>query len=227
MPLEIRRITDADFDDLLEWGFIHYAAFSPGNVGCMWTREPSSESYHALAEVRRKNLFSNPNARVFKCIDTDLNNKIIAIAEWSIQEKEITREELEATLVVRPPFPEENRAARLSFMEGIFKSRREVLGTQPHIELDSLVTHPDHHRRGAGTLLIQWGAHEMDRLGLVGYLEGSAAGRPLYERFGFKGVRELEWDSRPYGGTAIDTHVVSSLYACFGTENTNVEVGYV
>jgi len=177
----------------------------------MWTREPSEESYQFLAEVRRKNLLSNPHSRVFKCIDTDLDNKIIAVAEWSIQEHEITREELEKTLVCRPPMPEENRPARLSFMENIFRSRRELLGTQPHVELDSLVTHPDHHRRGAGALLIQWGVSEMDRLGLLGYLEGSMAGRRLYERFGFKGVRELVWDSRPYGGTAIDTHVVGLL----------------
>lgn len=209
MPLEIHQVTADDTADLLEWGRIHYAAFSPSIVGCVWTREPSPESYQSLANTRRKNLLSNPNSRVFKCIDTDLNNKIIAVAEWSVQKEETTREELEKTLVCRPPFPEENTAARVSFMEGIFTSRREVLGTQPHVELDVLVTHPDHHRRGAGSLLIQWGVDEMDRLGLIGYLEGSMAGRPLYERFGFLGARELVWDSRPFGGTGIDTHVVS------------------
>ncbi|TID17097.1 acyl-CoA N-acyltransferase [Venturia nashicola] len=208
MPLEIHPITADDTVDLLEWGHIHYAAFSPWPVGCMWNREPSPESYASLAATRRKNLLSNPNSRVFKCIDTSLNNKLIAVAEWSVQTEEATREQLEKTLVCRPPFPEENRAARESFMQGIFRSRREVLGTQPHVELDVLVTHPDHHRRGAGSLLIQWGVDEMDRLGLIGYLEGSMAGRPLYEKFGFEGVRELVWDSRPYGGTGIDTHIV-------------------
>jgi GNAT superfamily N-acetyltransferase len=211
MPLEIHRVTEADTDDLLQWGHIHYAAFRPSPVGCMWTREPSEDSYRALAEVRRKNLVSNPGACVFKCVDTELGNKMIAVAEWTVQENSITLEELEARLVCRPPFPEENRPARESFMENIFKSRRELLGTQPHIELDSLVTHPDHHRRGAGGLLVQWGVKEMDRLGLLGYLEGSAAGRPLYEKFNFEVFRELTWDSRPYGGTAIDIYVVDSL----------------
>ncbi|RDI89548.1 hypothetical protein Vi05172_g730 [Venturia inaequalis] len=207
MPLEIHPITADDTADLFEWGRIHYAAFSPWPVGCMWNREPSPESYASLASTRRQNLLSNPNSRVFKCVDTSLNNKTIAVAEWSIQTDEITREELEKTLVCRPPIPEENRAARESFMEGLFKSRREVLGTRSHVELDVLVTHPEHHRRVAGSLLIQWGVDEMDRLGLIGYLEGSTAGRPLYERFGFEGVRELVWDSRPYGGTGIDTHL--------------------
>lgn len=209
MPLEIHQITADDTADLLEWGHIHHAAFSPWPVGCMWTREPSPESYASLAATRRKHLLSNPNSRVFKCIDKSLNDKIIAVAEWSVQTEEASREDLEKTLVCRPPFPEENRAARESFMAGIFKSRREILGTQPHVELDVLVTHPDHHRRGAGSLLIQWGVDEIDRLGLIGYLEASMAGRALYERFGFVGVKELLWDSRPYGGTEIDTHIVS------------------
>ncbi|QDS68092.1 hypothetical protein FKW77_010070 [Venturia effusa] len=208
MPLRILQITADDASDLLEWGHIHYAAFSPSPAGCMWTREPSAESYRSLADTRRKNLLSNPNSRVFKCVDTDLDNKIIAVAEWSVQKEEITREELENTLVCRPPFPEENRAARLSFMENIFNSRRELLGTQPHVDLEVLVTHPDHHRRGAGSMLLQWGVDEMDKLGLIGYLEASAIGNPLYERFGFEGVRELNWDTRPYGGTETDIHTV-------------------
>lgn len=223
MPLEIHPITANDTQDLLTWGHIHYAAFSPYPVGVMWTREPSAESYAALAETRRKNLLSNPNSRVFKCVDTSLTSdeNIIAVAEWSIQEKETTREELEKTLVCRPPFPEENRPARESFMENIFQSRRELLGTRPHVELDVLVTHPDHHRRGAGAMLIQWGVDEMDRLGLVGYLEASAAGRPLYQRFGFEVERELVWDSKPYGGTEIDTHFVSSAMILVKEEGTD------
>jgi len=151
MPLEIHPMTTSDNAHILEWGHIHYAAFRPTVVGVMWSREPSAESYAALASVRRESL-SDPHSHVFKCIDTDLDNKLIAVAEWHVYDKERTTKELEEGLVIRPPFPEEVRQARVDFMQGIFKSRREVCGTRACVELSSLVTHPDHHRRGAGAL---------------------------------------------------------------------------
>jgi len=124
-----------------------------------------------------------------------------------VYEKERTPAEVEADLVPRPPFPEENRQARLEFMDGIFKSRREIMGVKPHVMLESLVTHPDHHRRGAGSMLLKWGVAEADRLGVVGYLEASSEGKLLYERFGYKPVRDILFDARKYGGDKEDIHV--------------------
>jgi GNAT superfamily N-acetyltransferase len=163
-----------------------------------------------MAEFRTK-LFSDPSAHLFKCIDTDLDNKMIAVAYWAVEEKERLPEEVEKGLQLRPPFPEENRAAKVEFMDGIFKSRREW-GTKPQVMLESLVTLPDHHRRGAGSMLLEWGIAEADRLGVITYLEGSDNGAPLYRKFGFEPVSDIKFDTRKYGGDKIDTHIVSSIY---------------
>jgi len=96
-------------------------------------------------------------------------------------------------------------------MKGIWKSRREVMVEQHHIILDSLLCHPDHHRRVAGRLLMQWGLYKSDELGLPGYLEGSAAGRRLYQKVGFQPVREIIFDGTKYGAKEPDVHTVSWL----------------
>jgi GNAT superfamily N-acetyltransferase len=204
MPLEVHPITSED--DLLEWSYIHYEAFVATTVGCLWTGKPSAQSFQEMADFRTK-LFDEPSVHLFKCIDTDLNNKTIAVAYWAIETKERTPEEVEKGLQLRPPFPEENRDARIEFMDGIFSSRREW-GTKPQVMLESLVTHPAHHRRGAGSLLLKWGVEEADKLGLIGYLEASEAGAPLYKKFGFEPIKTIIFDAKKYGGDQMGVHVV-------------------
>jgi GNAT superfamily N-acetyltransferase len=69
----------------------------------------------------------------------------------------------------------------------------------PVIVLNILMTDPEHHRRGAGALHLQWGIEEAAKLGLPMYLEGSTFGRPLYERFGFKIYKVVTFDLAKYG----------------------------
>jgi predicted N-acetyltransferase YhbS len=49
-----------------------------------------------------------------------------------------------------------------------------------------LVTHPDYERRGAGSLLVQWGCEQADKDGAAAYIDASAAGKGLYSKFGFE-----------------------------------------
>jgi hypothetical protein len=46
------------------------------------------------------------------------------------------------------------------------------------------------------------------RLGIRGYIESSIQGKGLYEKFGFKVVREIEFDSRPWGSPTKNIHYV-------------------
>lgn len=48
-----------------------------------------------------------------------------------------------------------------------------------------LATHPDYRRRGAGSMLIQWGCDVADREGAGAYIDASKAGAPLYAKHGF------------------------------------------
>lgn len=53
------------------------------------------------------------------------------------------------------------------------------------VDLDMLATHPDYRRRGAGSMLIQWGCDVADREGSGAYIDASKAGAPLYAKHGF------------------------------------------
>lgn len=56
--------------------------------------------------------------------------------------------------------------------------------------MNILFTHPDYRRAGVGSLIINWGLEQADRLGLECFVEATKEGKPCYERFGFKVVEE-------------------------------------
>lgn len=207
MPLNVLPLTAADTE---AWAELYYPAFRPSNVGCLWTAEPSAESNKKFAKALAGALQS-PITHVFKCVDTNLDDKVVAVAKWSIYVEPRSMEDVEKTFVHETRYPEENVEARMAFMDGIWSSQREVIGGKPHIRLDSLVCHPDHQRRGAGKMLLQWGLDKGDELGLINYLEASAAGRGLYLKTGYEPVRTFIFDGTKYGAPAPDVHVVRNI----------------
>jgi len=76
------------------------------------------------------------------------------------------------------------------------------------VVLNMLMTHPKHHRRGAGKMLVQQGINIADEAGLLCYLEGSPAGHRLYLSMGFKDVETLDMDMSEYGLEGIHSHYV-------------------
>ena len=76
------------------------------------------------------------------------------------------------------------------------------------IVLNMLMTHPVHHRRGAGKLLIQQGTSFADEAGLPCYLEGSPAGYRLYLSIGFEDVETLDMDMSKFGGEGSHPHYI-------------------
>lgn len=71
--------------------------------------------------------------------------------------------------------------------------------------------HPDHQGRGAGRLLMRWGIDVADEKGLEILLNATPAGKPVYERYGFKSVEEFEFDATKYGGEGVWTTSVSPI----------------
>lgn len=57
-------------------------------------------------------------------------------------------------------------------------------------------------------MLVRWGTEQADRDGLPAYLEASPAGRPLYERLGFKEVERREFELSKYGGEGSEISTV-------------------
>lgn len=54
-------------------------------------------------------------------------------------------------------------------------------------------------------MLVKHGLDVVDQNGAQAYLEASKKGLGLYLRYGWKTVEVMSVDTRPYGGTGIET----------------------
>lgn len=66
--------------------------------------------------------------------------------------------------------------------------------TNSKLVLNILFTHPDHRRKGAGDLAMEWGLKKADELGLEMWLDASPLGLPLYKRHGLITVHETVFE---------------------------------
>lgn len=79
-----------------------------------------------------------------------------------------------------------------------------------------LVTRTSQRRRGAASLLINWGVERAQRDGTPAYLEAGVMGVPVYVKHGFQQVGHLtKLDLRPYG---LDMDFVMAKMAIFPDE---------
>ncbi len=52
-------------------------------------------------------------------------------------------------------------------------------------DLDTVGTHPDYQRQGAGSMLVKWGCDLADKDGVAAYVDASKEGAALYKKHGF------------------------------------------
>jgi predicted N-acetyltransferase YhbS len=64
-----------------------------------------------------------------------------------------------------------------------------------------LAVHPENQGKGIGTLLVQSGIEQAEKLGLDIYVLSFEAGKGVYDRLGFRTEKELIQDDSMYGGT--------------------------
>lgn len=72
------------------------------------------------------------------------------------------------------------------------------------VDLNILITAPEHVRRGAASMLIRWGTDQADQLHVPSYLEGSITGMSLYQRHAFVKVGGMELDLSEYGSSGVE-----------------------
>ncbi|KKY15003.1 putative gnat family [Diplodia seriata] len=204
MPLEIRPVEPADADTM---AYITTTALGSTGVIRLKHNDPPHPAYTQHHKESILKSLSKSTARVLKVVDTDNNDEIIAIGHWEIYDKGRSDEELkQMEKPYEPPVEEERERfghVQRDFFNYLNRVNRE-LGKTPHYFLALLVTHPDHYRRGAGSMLIRWGTEHADRDGLICFLEASEAGRPLYKRHGFVDRQVTTFDLTKYGGTGTD-----------------------
>ncbi|KAJ3951994.1 hypothetical protein N0V92_011578 [Colletotrichum tropicale] len=75
-----------------------------------------------------------------------------------------------------------------------YDGHREVGATWFPEVLNILFTIPEYRRRGAASLVMDWGVGRADCMGLDIYVEASEGGKPLYEKYGFKAIEESYYE---------------------------------
>jgi GNAT superfamily N-acetyltransferase len=201
---------------------IRHTTFAHTINKIIYTREPSAETQRQIAEKAKEDI--EKGVLFMVCRDND-TGEIIAGARWRYvgpkneetdpetgRVKDRTWEEVEEGLnEPHTHYPETNVAGLEALFKLFGEQKREILGTRPYFVLDTLVTHPNHHRRGAGGLLVAWGCEQADAKGVEAYLEASPMGKPLYARFGFEEVRTVRLDMGDKGGEEVFEFIVSVI----------------
>ncbi|KAF2134105.1 hypothetical protein P153DRAFT_281459 [Dothidotthia symphoricarpi CBS 119687] len=206
MGLEVHRLDESDFPDFVR---IQMSAFASGTgMTSLLTPSPLPSDYiQKLIDKHLKAWREEPDVHYLKVIDKNLDGKMIAGAKWRINKKERTEEQIQSMLPVPGP-EDEGRPVMVAFMGFLSRVRREFMGTKPFCFLQILVTDPEHHRRGAGAMLIEWGTEKADDAQLPSFLEATRMGRPLYERMGFEKRYEEVFDLSQYGVKGEDSSTV-------------------
>ncbi|TGJ84210.1 hypothetical protein E0Z10_g4582 [Xylaria hypoxylon] len=123
---------------------------------------------------------------------------IIGFAVWTHM-KDLPPAELENAENVEEVWPnEEDREFTAQLWRDYVKPRTQAVkdsGERGVYVLELLAVHPGHWRLGAGTALVKWGTRAADGLGIRAIVEGTPAGRPLYEKCGLLvEIEEMRFD---------------------------------
>lgn len=222
-------------DDVHLYQAIRHETFRPTINKILYAREPSKETQQKVIEKYKQDITDNKSMFTV-CWDND-TGEMIAGSKWRYlgpkaekeghanvealngsvtqngdkRPKDRTWEEVEEGLTIVEPYPESDPRVWNTFFTQLYQNKREIMGTRPYYALDTLITHPRHHRRGAGGLLVQWGCEQADVKGVEAYLEASPMGAPLYERYGFQRIKMMSLDLRDFGGDEKLDFIVSHL----------------
>jgi GNAT superfamily N-acetyltransferase len=231
MPLILAPLTKAD---TLSWTRVRAKAYLGPTHELVHSGPISEASILGVAEDRKRDV-GKPNAWQFKVVDTDLvpsegdpldnGGKTVAIAIWSAHNVDLPHDdkmrtngtnepatkpaEVNATAETSPFVPPEVRFDVLhALLDPLRQAEVDVMGSRPFFMLNSLATLPDHQRRGAAQMLLEWGLKKADDASLPLFLVASQGARPMYERNGFKLRKTIEFDREPWGGEGSDWHYV-------------------
>ncbi|MCJ1393140.1 hypothetical protein MMC18_006012 [Xylographa bjoerkii] len=204
MSLILQPIVEADMERVIE---IQDRAFSTTLWDQVMFPNGISAASNVLMVERARKDFHDPNVVYMKVVDTDRDNEIVSFARWHIYKQARPESEWSKPREMRDWGPDANNQALNDFMGAIDEKRRELMAGEPHCLLGLLDTHPDHQRRGAGAMLVQWGANIADEAGLRCYLEASPAGYHLYRQKGFKDVGNIDMNMAKYGKEGVSRHV--------------------
>ena len=223
MPLQLLPLEESDLeaDQHVSW-----SAFKDGLMGLMFPDGYTEAARKWEIETAIIGWRRHPDVvKKMKVIDTDLPSdgpygNIVSIAHWKFYVKDRTDEELEQEKKESGEEgipPDINLPLVEEYIGVIGNHKKEIMGNKAYVYLSFLATRPEHQRRGAGAMQLKWGSEKADELGLPMYLESSPKGRPLYERLGYRKMREVPFDTRKWG-----MEENCRMIACYGRRTSRM-----
>ncbi|PSN64134.1 hypothetical protein BS50DRAFT_648038 [Corynespora cassiicola Philippines] len=132
-----------------------------------------------------------PQVRLCKAVDTS-TGIIAGFAKWDIYDgivPDVGPKSLQGNY-----WKDKDEKDYADYIFWEFTRRRwdAVKKSNGHIvSLDIMCFDPAYHRKGFGSLLMEYGVGEADRLGVDAVVEASRMGRYLYEEFGFEILEDV------------------------------------
>jgi len=140
-------------------------------------------------------LHNDPSVRMAKVVD-DATGETVNLARW--QDYSQGYVEPPPTLSGVPgiqdtsdptTWPQGLQVERfLHIMKTLFAARQGWMGSGKYWVLTTMVTREPYRKRGAGSLMLEWGLEQARKDGIPVFLEATPAAKGLYEKHGWRQV---------------------------------------
>jgi len=190
-PLRLLKAEPSDALEILE---MHMAAFTDPPEPVFFALFPPDEEREKGVKRMIDWWVNDPTATYIKVVDTE-TGKIVSAAKWCIRKDPPTEEQLNERIQFDwLPDADMNDWAE-EVWHYLFQEQLTKWKDGKCCIIDMLSTHPDHQRRGAGSMLMKWGTDIADSLGYTAFVQGTHVGKPFYESHGF--VNSVGWTTVP------------------------------
>lgn len=191
--ITIRPATEQDIPSMLS---VYFSAFSPSPFSqrCFPSSSPEVRAWQADKLRTQIGTARGNNNHVMMIIaeSDDDPGSILGWARW-VRRPAAAPSSAAAALLSESDYPSAGDpalAVRL-FQANADATRRHTAGEEPsYWFLSTIATAREAQRRGVGSALVRSGVDRADGEGRMAYLNSSAEGKGLYEKFGFQVVDE-------------------------------------
>ncbi|KFY74621.1 hypothetical protein V499_05368 [Pseudogymnoascus sp. VKM F-103] len=161
---------------------VWFAAFTQPTMRKLLPDTPGMREWHR--DWHLGNFQTRPDTKYLRIVDPESKDeqgrpRIVAFGIWDLAMPEERGRRFPPW---HPDCPQEECEA---FVSGLESERKRVMGDEKNYYLDTVGTHPDYQKRGAGAMLVKWGCDLADENDVAAYVDASKAGAPLYKKHGF------------------------------------------
>ncbi|KAJ5925173.1 GNAT family acetyltransferase [Penicillium verhagenii] len=204
MPFEIRYAKAADLSALAS---IEIRSFSASNYMRSTYKGCDPSAVHTFKTVSSLEYFAKSDCHILAGVNTG-SGDIIAYSRWKIPAIYEFERAVDTSLSNDAQWqmqnmwayaPKLNKGTYALYEETIKRSRNiHLKGTDFVLEL--LCVLPEYQGMGIGSAFLRWGIEKSDASNARIYLEATVEGLPVYLRYGWKTVEEIQLDYTDRGG---------------------------